>query len=405
MNTPIIRTLLDTDLYKFTMMQAILHHHPAAQAEYAFTCRNEPQRPLAALKPAVERELDHLCTLRFAEDELDYLASLPYLKPDFIDFLRLFQLQRRFIEVTVPAPSADSRAMGLSIRVRGPMLHCMLFEIYVLAIVNELHFREVPQAAALAEGEKRLAQRVALLREFAAQPPCRTPFVFFDFGTRRRFSGAWHAEVVQRLAEAGGSSFRGTSNVALARRLGLAPIGTMAHEYLQAFQAFGSRLLDFQRNALEHWVQEYRGDLGIALTDVVGMDAFLRDFDLYFCKLFDGLRHDSGDPVVWGEKALDHYRRMGIDAAAKRFIFSDGLDLPEAFRLYRHFGDRVQTGFGIGTRLSNDCGHKALQIVMKLVRCNGQPVAKVSDSAGKVTCDDMNFLNYLCDVFQVVPRP
>jgi nicotinate phosphoribosyltransferase len=401
MNTPpVIQTLLDTDLYKFTMMQAILHHHPAAQAEYAFTCRNIPSLPLSALQQAVERELDHLCTLRLQESELAYLASLRYLKPDFIDFLRLFQLQRRFIEVTVP----PGRPEGLSIRVRGPMLHCMLFEIYVLAIVNELYFRQFPVAQALAEGERRLQVRLAQLQTFAAEPAAKTPFLFFDFGTRRRFSREWHAQVVRRLAAEGGPAFRGTSNVALARELGLAPIGTMAHEYLQAFQAFGSRLLDFQRNALEHWVQEYRGDLGIALTDVVGMDAFLRDFDLYFCKLFDGLRHDSGDPVEWGEKALAHYAGMGIDATTKRFIFSDGLDLPEAFRLYRHFGDRVQTGFGIGTRLSNDCGHKALQIVMKLVGCNGQPVAKVSDSAGKVTCDDMNFLNYLCDVFRVTPR-
>ena len=168
---PIIHSLLDTDLYKFTMMQAILHHHPAAQAEYAFTCRNEPARPLARLLAAVEGELDHLCTLRFAEDELAYLSSLPYLKPDFIDFLRLFQLQRRFIEVSVPA----AQPAGLAIRVRGPMLHCMLFEIYVLAIVNELYFREVPQAAALAEGERRLEQRVALLRDFASEPPAATP--------------------------------------------------------------------------------------------------------------------------------------------------------------------------------------------------------------------------------------
>lgn len=197
--------------------------------------------------------------------------------------------------------------------------------------------------------------------------------------------------------------FKGTSNVLLARDLGLVPIGTMGHEYLQTFQALGVRLRDFQRAALEEWVQEYRGDLGIALTDTVGMDAFLADFDLYFAKLFDGLRHDSGDPVAWGEKALAHYARLRIDAHAKRLVFSDGLDVPKAIALYRHFGDRVNLGFGIGTDLTNDVGLKPLNIVMKLVEANGQPVAKLSDAPGKALATDETFLAYLRQVFGVAP--
>jgi nicotinate phosphoribosyltransferase len=177
------------------------------------------------------------------------------------------------------------------------------------------------------------------------------------------------------------------------------PIGTMAHEYLQTYQTLGVRLRDFQRAALEDWVQEYRGDLGIALTDVVGMDAFLADFDLYFAKLFDGLRHDSGDPVVWGEKALAHYEKLRIDAHTKRLVFSDGLDFDKAFGLYRHFADRTQLGFGIGTNLTNDMGIKPLHIVMKLTHANRQPVAKLSDSPGKMLCDDETFLAYLRQVF------
>ena len=195
--------------------------------------------------------------------------------------------------------------------------------------------------------------------------------------------------------------FKGTSNVLLARDLGLVPIGTMAHEYLQTFQTLGVRLRDFQSAALEDWVQEYRGDLGIALTDVVGMDAFLADFDLYFAKLFDGLRHDSGDPFVWGEKALAHYAKLRIDAHTKRLVFSDGLDFDKSFALYRHFADRTQLGFGIGTNLTNDMGLKPLHIVMKLTHCNGQPVAKLSDSPGKTLCDDETFLAYLRQVFNV----
>ena len=223
----------------------------------------------------------------------------------------------------------------------------------------------------------------------------------FDFGLRRRFSGAWQREVVQRMQEGLPKVFRGTSNVLLAKELGLVPIGTMAHEYLQTFQATGVRLRDHQKAALEDWVQEYRGDLGTALTDVVGMDAFLADFDLYFAKLFDGLRHDSGDPVVWGEKALAHYAKLRIDPHTKRLVFSDGLTVAKAIELYRHFADRVQLGFGIGTHLSNDLGPKPLNIVMKLTHANGQPVAKLSDSPGKTLCEDETFLAYLRQVFGV----
>ncbi|MDW5416207.1 nicotinate phosphoribosyltransferase [Iodobacter sp. CM08] len=394
---PVIESLLDTDLYKFTMMQEILHHQPETQAAYAFKCRNTPERPLAALQAELETQLDHLCSLRFSEAELAYLAKLRFIKSDFVDFLRLFQLQRRFITITAQGEDLD-------IRVVGPMLHCMLFEIYVLSIVNEIYFRQVPQASALAIGRERLKAKLNELNALSQQAMPTNPFVFFDFGTRRRFSKVWHAEMVGILVKQAAPYFRGTSNVLLAMQYGVTPIGTMAHEYMQAFQCFGSRLRDFQTNALEHWVREYRGDLGIALTDVVGTDAFLRDFDLYFCKLFDGLRHDSGDPYEWGEKVIAHYIKMNIDYGTKQLVFSDGLTLAKSIALYRHFAPRTRTGFGIGTHLSNDCGQVPLQIVMKLVSCNGQPVAKVSDTEGKGMCEDENFLNYLCDVFKITHR-
>ncbi len=391
---PVIQHLLETDLYKFTMWQTLLHGHPQAQVEYRFVCRNEPAFPLADLLPEINAQLDHLCSLSFTEEELAYLAGLRFIKADFVDFLRIFRFQRRFIRAQANGPV-------LEIVAEGPQVHVMGFEIYVLAIVNELYFRRFDQAAALSEGRSRLDAKIELIRRLGAEPPCVHPFEFFDFGVRRRFSGAWQQEVVQRLKSAVPQFFKGTSNVHLARTLGLVPIGTMAHEYLQAYQSFGVRLRDFQKAALEDWVQEYRGDLGVALTDVVGMDAFLADFDLYFAKLFDGLRHDSGDPVEWGEKALAHYAKLRIDPHTKRLVFSDGLDVPTAFRLYRHFGDRTQLGFGIGTHLSNDVGLKPLNIVMKLTRCNGQPVAKLSDSPGKTMCTDETFLAYLRQVFQV----
>ncbi|MPM78858.1 Nicotinate phosphoribosyltransferase 2 [bioreactor metagenome] len=319
------------------------------------------------------------------------------MKSDFIDFLRIFQFQRAFIR-------AWTEGETLHIVATGPQVHVMAFEIFVLAIVNELYFRRADQAAAIAEGRRRLAEKITHVQALASETHLRHPFELFDFGVRRRFSGTWQREVVQAFAQQTSEWFKGTSNVLLARDLDLVPIGTMAHEYLQTYQALGVRLRDFQKMALEDWVQEYRGDLGIALTDTVGMDAFLADFDLYFAKLFDGLRHDSGDPYAWGEKALAHYQKLRIDAHTKRFVFSDGLNVNSALALYHHFGDRVQLGFGIGTQLTNDMGLEQLNIVMKIVHANGQPVAKLSDSPGKTMCDDETFLAYLRQVFNV-PDP
>lgn len=390
----VITSLLDTDLYKYTMWQTMLHRFPQTQAEYSFVCRNQPAYPLAELLPQVNAELDALCALSFREDELAYIGGLRYIKSDFVDFLRIFRFQRNFIE---------ARAEGAHLRIvaRGPQVHVMAFEIFVLAIVNELYFRRFDRAAAEAEGRLRLQAKLDQLRALGNEAPLRHPFELFDFGVRRRFSRSWQREVVAAFQAQAPQFFKGTSNVLLARDLGLVPIGTMAHEYLQTYQALGVRLRDFQKAALEDWVQEYRGDLGIALTDVVGMDAFLSDFDLYFAKLFDGLRHDSGDPLVWANKALDHYQKLRIDPHTKRLVFSDGLTINKALALYHALGNRTNLGFGIGTHLTNDVGLTPLNIVMKLTSANGQPVAKLSDSPGKTLCDDQTFLAYLRQVFNV----
>ena len=402
MQRHIIQSLLDTDLYKFTMLQAVLHQFPQAHGVYEFRCRNlsECVYPLVEIRSELEAELDALCTLRFTSDELNYLRSLRFIKSDFVDYLELFQLKRRFIQVTVDEQNR------LCIRVEGPIIQAMFFEIFVLAIVNELYFRRLETPEVLAEGERRLQAKADLLRSYAAaQEPGDPPFLVSDFGTRRRYNLAWQEHVVCTLNQAAPDCLRGTSNVYLAKKLGLIPIGTVAHEFMQAFQALDVRLRDFQKAALESWVQEYRGDLGIALTDVVGMDAFLRDFDLYFAKLFDGLRHDSGDPYVWGEKAYAHYQNLKIDSRTKMLTFSDGLDLEKAWALHQYFKDRFKTSFGIGTNLTNDMGHKPLNIVLKLVECNGQSVAKLSDSPGKTMSDNNTFLAYLRQVFQIAETP
>ncbi|MCO8102618.1 MULTISPECIES: nicotinate phosphoribosyltransferase [Acinetobacter] len=395
---PIIHSLLDTDLYKFTMLQVVLHKFPQTHSVYHFRCRNleDTVYPLADILDDLNAQLDHLCRLKFSEDELQYLRSLRFIKSDFVDYLELFQLKRRFIRAGI-----DSEGR-LDIVVEGPMVQAMMFEIFVLAIVNELYFSRIRSDEVLAEGERRLQAKVALVQQYAAeQNPEDPPFLVSDFGTRRRYSFAWQKHVVQQINAAAPGVFRGTSNVLLAKQLGITPIGTMAHEFLQAFQALDVRLRDFQKAALETWVQEYRGDLGIALTDVVGMDAFLRDFDLYFAKLFDGLRHDSGDPYSWGDKAYAHYKKLKIDSKTKMLTFSDGLTLEKAWALHNYFKDRFQVSFGIGTNLTNDMGQTPLNIVLKLVECNRQSVAKISDSPGKTMTDNDTFLAYLRQVFDI----
>jgi nicotinate phosphoribosyltransferase len=240
MTIPLIHSLLETDLYKFTMWQTMLHRHPQAQAEYRFLCRNASAYPLASLAGQVNEQLDALCTLRFTQDELDYLRGLRYIKSDFVDFLRLFQFQRDFIQVRTEGDT-------LEIVARGPQVHVMGFEIPVLALVNELYFQAFDADAARREGRARLDAKLALLRAHGQEPACRHPFEFFDFGVRRRHSGAWQEEVVRTLKREAPAWFKGTSNVHLARTLDLVPIGTMAHEYLQSYQAMDVRLRDFQK--------------------------------------------------------------------------------------------------------------------------------------------------------------
>jgi len=387
----IITSLLDTDLYKFSMMQVVLHHFPAAQVEYRYKCRNAGVDLVPCLDE-IRAEIHALCQLRFTQAELDYLRSLRFIKSDFIDFLGLFHLPEKCISVTPSATPGE-----LDITVKGAWLHTILFEIPVLSIINEVYFRRTCENPDWDEARGRLAEKIRLVRE----DPELADFRVADYGTRRRFSKAWHSEVIDTLVARMGENFAGTSNVYFAMTHGIKPLGTMGHEYLQACQALGPRLRDSQVFALETWAREYRGDLGIALSDVYGIDAFLRDFDMYFCKLFDGARHDSGEPFTWGERMLEHYRQNRVDPRTKTLVFSDGLTFPLAIQLAKRFLGRCQVAFGIGTNLTNDVGCTPLQIVMKMVRCNGQPVAKVSDTPEKTMCDDPAYLAYLRQVFDI----
>ena len=404
----IIHSLLDTDLYKFTMMQVVLHHFPGARVEYRFKCRN-PGIDLAQFAGQIREEVRSLCSLQFRDAELAYLRSMRFIKSDFVDFLGLFRLNEKYISIT-PQPSGE-----LEIRIKGPWLHTILFEIPVLAIVNEVYFRNTQKKPDFEEGRRRLETKIGQLHDAGL-----SDLKIADYGTRRRFSKDWHEEVLRTLnarlgavtsppaqAEPGARlpQLAGTSNVLYAMKLGLIPLGTMAHEYLQACQGLGPRLRDSQIFGFENWAREYRGDLGIALSDVYGMSAFLRDFDLYFCKLFDGARHDSGDPFQWGERMLAHYIANRVDPLTKTLIFSDSLTVPRTVELYQQFRGRCQLAFGIGTNLTNDLGYEPLQIVIKMINCNGQPVAKLSDTPSKNMCEDEKYLAYLRQVFEIEQPP
>ena len=389
----VITSLLDTDLYKFTMMQAVLHQFPGAQVSYKFKCRTTGVK-LAPYVDEIRAEIRSLCKLQFTEQELEWMRAMRFIKSDFVDFLGLFRLNEKYIDV-VGLPSGE-----IDIRIQGPWLHTILFEIPVLAIVNEVYFRNTQPVPDYVEGRQRLDTKIAQLQEADLGD-----LKIADYGTRRRFSKAWHEEVLRvltsRLGLGATGRFAGTSNSLFAMKLGLTPLGTMAHEYLQACQALGPRLRDSQVFGFETWAREYRGDLGIALSDVYGIEPFLRDFDMYFCKLFDGARHDSGDPFTWGERMIEHYKSNRVDPLTKTLIFSDGLTVPRTIELYQRFRGRCQLAFGIGTNLTNDLGYEPLQIVIKMVECNGQPVAKLSDTPSKNMCEDANYLAYLRQVFDI----
>jgi len=386
----IVQSLLDTDFYKLTMMQAVLHHYPNAEVEWAF--RSRSGEDLTPYLDEIRQQIEALAELQMTTEELAYLERIPYMQPDFIRFLGLFRFDLRYLQVSIE----DGE---LVMHLRGPWLHVILFEVPLLAIVSEVRNRARYPAVTLAQARDRLDEKLHWLRSQASSDELAS-FTLADFGTRRRFSFAVQAMVVDRLQCDFPGRFAGTSNVHLARTRNVKPMGTMAHEWIMAHQQLGPRLIDSQVAALDCWVREYRGALGIALTDCITMDAFLRDFDLYFAKLFDGLRHDSGDPLLWAEKAIAHYQRLGIDPKTRQLIFSDGLDLARALEIHRALIGRSNPSFGIGTGLTCDIpGVEPTNMVIKMTACNGQPVAKISDSPGKTMCRDEAFVSYMRHVF------
>ena len=381
---PIILSLLDTDLYKFNMDQVIFHKHTDLSGEYYFRCRNEGIVFTREMFEEINAQIDHLCTLTFRKEELDYLRSIRFIKDDYVEFLRLWRPIRDYVTTGLTENGQ------LIIVVRGPLFSAMQFEIYLLEIVNEVYFRMRYDYAALRRSaEDRLDEKIRAFQTGTYN------FKFAEFGCRRRLSREWQDVVVRRLAEETGCCV-GTSNVYLAMKYHLIPIGTYAHEFVQMYQGIDSIPLAYTNHyAMEDWYDEYRGDNGTALTDTVTTDLFLLDFNRAMVNNFSGVRHDSGDPYEWGEKMIAHYEKYGAYLKSKTLLFSDSLDFDRAQKLYDHFKDRIRVTFGIGTYCSNDTCVEPLNIVIKLQTVNGRAVAKLSDSPGKAMCRDEEYLKYL----------
>lgn len=385
----IITSMLETDAYKLSMGQAIYHYFSRYKTTWTFKCRNKDVHFTPEMVKEIKEQIQAYCCLQFTEDELAYIDKIRWIKGSYVDFLRLWKPRYEDFEIT------EDGDCGLSIEARGTWLNTSMYEIPTLAIVNEVYFRMAYDYDHLISSFKeRLEEKISRL---AKDDLCIG--TFSEFGLRRRLSAEAQDLAVKRLAEAdlGSSSFIGTSNVFLAKKYGLVPVGTMAHEWIMCVGQGDHRHNPAYSNhyALNAWVNEYGVLNGIALTDTITTDCFLRDFDLTFATLFSGVRHDSGDPYAWGEKMLSHYESLGIDTKTKTLLFSDSLDFEKADAIYRHFCGRAKVAFGIGTYLSNDTDVHALNIVMKTTSCNGQAVAKISDTAGKGMCKDTGYVEFL----------
>lgn len=381
---PIVLSLLDTDLYKFNMNQVIFHKHTDLIGEYYFKCRNEGIVFTGEMFEEINAQIDWLCSLTFRQEELDYLRDIRFIKNDYVEFLRLWHPIRDYVSTSLSDDGA------LSIIVRGPLFSAMQFEIYLLEIVNEVYFRmQYDYDRLVASARERLDRKIADFRSG------RYNFSFAEFGCRRRLSRAWEDEVISRLSQELPNCV-GTSNVWLAMKYNMTPIGTYAHEFVQMYQGIDNIPLAYTNHyAMQDWYNEYQGDNGTALTDTITTDLFLMDFNRAMVNNYTGVRHDSGDPYEWGEKIIRHYQKYGVDPKTKLLLFSDSLDFDRAEALYQYFKDRTKVSFGIGTFVANDTEVEPLNIVIKLQYVNGRPVAKLSDSEGKVMCQDENFLQYL----------
>ncbi len=385
----VITSLLETDLYKFSMGQAIYHQFSDYRTTWTFKCRNTDVFFTREMVEEIKRQIKLYCSLRFTEDELEYLNSITWIKGSYVDFLRLWA--PRFEDFTI----GTDDSCGLTIETRGTWLNTSMYEIPTLAIVNEVYFTMAYDYADLQKSfEERLDKKIEGLENGKYRLG-----MFSEFGIRRRLSSQAQELAIKRLMETkyADSVFMGTSNVYLAKQFGIKPVGTMAHEWIMCVGQGNHKHNPAYSNwyALDRWVSEYGVLNGTALTDTITTECFLRDFRLTFATLFSGVRHDSGDPFAWGDRMIEHYKSLGIDPKTKTLLFSDSLNFEKATKIKDYFDGRCKVAFGIGTYIANDTDVPALNIVMKTTLCNGMDVAKISDVPGKGMCRNEDYVEYL----------
>ncbi|MFL1020566.1 nicotinate phosphoribosyltransferase [Vibrio parahaemolyticus] len=393
----IIQSALDFDVYKVNMMSAVAALYPDAMVSYKLIVRSEED--LSELLPEVKAEVLKLQDVRFTEDEIAYMKRVaPYLKPEFVEALRHFRFNPQS-DVSFHNKTMSDGSSQLRITINGLWKETILYETIIMSIVSEVRSRQRWSDIPFEQFQTVLEDKVRYLKAELERRNI-TNFKFADMSTRRRFSFQAQRTMLEYLSKELPQCLTGTSNYHLARELDLTPIGTVAHEWFMGHQALVN-VRDSQKIALQRWQKMFNGALGIALTDTIGIDAFLKDFDEELSHAYVGVRHDSGCPFTWGEKMIAHYESLGIDPMTKTLVFTDGLNFEQALDICEHFQGRVQVSFGIGTSLANDMGnyvndqgeaYQPLSIVIKMVTCNGSPVAKISDEPEKAMCEDIFFL-------------
>jgi nicotinate phosphoribosyltransferase len=393
----VIKSILDNDLYKFTMQLAVLELFPKAEAEYRFTNRGTQRFSTEFVEKLEKIISDEISKLALTEEEYNWLSeNCPYMKPMYLEYLRNFRFKPGEVKVCL------TEEKNLDIRIKGPWHSTILWEIVLMAAVSELYFTTIEKEwngnfqkgctskSVLDAYENKILEIGKALEE--------NDCFFSEFGTRRRRSSELHDHVMKTLIEI--KTLTGTSNVYFAKKYGLKPIGTVGHEWIMGTSALvGLRYAN--RFAFENWVEVYNGDLGIALTDTFGSKAFFKDMDLRLSKIYDGFRHDSGDPYDFVDAVIEHYQKMGIDPMKKLIVFSDALNADTAIQLKKYCEGKINCSFGIGTSLTNNSDFfresPPLNMVIKLHSIDGIPVVKLSDSPEKKTGerDAIRVANYI----------
>ena len=366
--------MLDSDLYKLTMQNAILELYPDATAEYVFINRNKNYIFDRKFCNTLRDEIDRMPNLKLGLDEKDWLRNqCPYLKPAYLEYLSNYRFNPNEVDVSIK----DSQ---LVLSIYGKWFQTVLWEVPLMAIISELYFESVKGWNY--DGQKELAREKG---RRLSETGCK----FADFGTRRRRSFRTQFDLIDVFRNSGNScpGFVGTSNPYLAFKFGVTPMGTIAHEFIQAESVLNG-LRHANRFAMNDWASVYKASLGTALPDTYGTDAFLEDFSLYHAKLWDGVRQDSGDPFKFTDKIVEHYKKLRIDPMSKTIVFSDSLDVDKAIKLKEYCKNKIKCSFGIGTNFTNSFSDgKYLNMVIKLSKINGIPVVKLSEDPGKAIGD------------------